>query len=246
MMVRIKKNSFLLILVWFMICCLGCGESEKEKPMVFIIKSPLINISEADFLDELDLKKAAYPYKISENPEEYNEMVIRLVNVLTEETLLLNAAVDYGVTVTQEEVKAAEDEIKKDYPDASFDKMLLENAISYSLWKKRLKTNLIIDKLIDQEIRSKIEITSDDLVEFYKKYNMEETQDPKKKNKEPKKEIDENELVSVFRMQKTEDVYQAWLKELELKYPIEINKEKLKSLLIDIDENGGSENEKNN
>ncbi|OGR12996.1 MAG: hypothetical protein A2277_18490 [Desulfobacterales bacterium RIFOXYA12_FULL_46_15] len=245
-MVLIKKNSFLLILLGLLLCCQGCGEPKKEKPVVFIIKSPLISISESDFLDELELKKAAYPYKITENPEEYNEMVISLINMLSEEALLLSAAVDLGVNVMEDEVKAAEDEFRKDYPEDGFDKMLLENAISYPLWKKRLKTNLIIDKLIDQEIRSKIEITSEELVEFYNKYNNEETQDLKKKNKEPKKTIDENELVSVLRMQKTEDVYGEWLKKLESKYLIEINKEKLRSLLIDIEKNGESENEKNN
>lgn len=242
----IKKIGFLFILFSFMLCCLSCGESEKEKPVVFLLKTPLIIISESDFLDELDLKKAAYPYNISENPAEYNEMVIQLVNMLSEETLLLSEAVDQGVNVTKEEIDAAEDEFKKDYPENGFDKILLENAISYSLWKKRLKTNLIIDKLIDQEIRSKIEITSEELVEFYSKYNMEEKEGPKNKNRESKRIIDENELVSVLRMQKTEDVYEAWLKGLELKYPIEINKEKLKSLLIDMEENGGSKNEKNN
>ncbi len=244
MIVLIKKSSFLSVLVLFIIVCMGCSEPEKEKPVVFIIKSRLISISESDFFDELDLKKSAYPYKITENPLEYNEMVMNLVNMLTEEVLLLSAAVDHGVVVTEDEVKAAEVEFKKDYPENSFDKMLLENAISYSLWKKRLKTNLIIDKLIDQEIRNKIEISSEELVEFYKKYNMEAAQDTKKKNKEPKKNIDENELVFVLRMQKMENEYQTWIKALELKYPVEINKDRLKSLLKNIEENRGSKNEK--
>ena len=241
----IKKRGFLLVMMLFMLCCPGCGEPEKEKPVVFLIKTPLVSLSEPDFLDELDLKKAAYPYSLDKDPAEYNEMVIQLVNMLSEEMLLLSAAADLGVTVTEMEVNAAEEEFKKDYPENSFDEMLLKNAIPYALWKKRLNKNLIIDKLIDQEIRNKIEITSEELVEFYSKYNMEETRDPKKKNKESQKIIDENELVSVLRMQKTENVYGAWLKELELKYPVEINKERLKSLLIVIEENEGNKNEKN-
>ena len=235
-----------MILLWFAFFFSGCTEPEKEKPIVFMIKSRLITISDSDFLDELDLKKAAYPYKITENPLEYNEMVMHLVNMLTEETLLLTAAADQGMAVTEDEVKIAEAEFKKEYPENGFDKMLLENAISYPLWKKRLKTNLIIDKLIDQEVRSKVEVSSEELVEFYNKYNMESVQDLKKKNKESQTTIDENELIFVLRMQKTEELYAEWLKGLELKYPVEINKEKLKSLLIDLEENEGSKNEKNN
>nr|NJM02434.1 hypothetical protein [Desulfobacula sp.] len=240
----IKKRNLVWILLLCLSCCLGCSEPEKEKPAAVMIKTPLISLSEPDFLEELDLKKSAYPYAIDKDPAEYNGMVIQLVNMLSEEMILLSAAGDLGVTVTETEVNAAEAEIKADYPENTFDEMLLKNAISYSLWKKRLKKNLIIDKLLDREIRHKVEITSEDLVEFYRKYNMEDPRDLKKKNKEPQKIIDENELVSILRMQKTEDAYEAWLKELELKYPVEINKEALKPLLIDIDEKEENNNEK--
>lgn len=239
-----KKRNWVWILLLCLACCLGCGEPEKEKPAVVMIQTPLISLVEPDFLEELDLKKSAYPYAVDKNPAEYNEMVIQLVNMLSEEMVLLSAAAELGVTVTETEMNAAEGEIKKDYPEKGFDEMLLKNAISYSLWKKRLKNNMIIDKLLDREIRNKVEITSEELVEFYSRYNMDDSQDPKKKNKEPRDAIDENELVSILRMQKTEDAYEAWLKELELKYPVEINKERLKSLLIDIEEKEEDNNEK--
>jgi hypothetical protein len=239
----IKKSRFILILAVFMLSGLSCGEPEKEKPMEFLLKSSLISVSESDFLDELDLKKAAYPYTLDKNPAEYNETVIELVNMLSEEILLLSAAVDLGVTVTDMEVAAAEAEFREDYPENTFEAMLLENAISYPLWKKRLKKNLIMDRLIDQEIRHKIEITSEELVEFYSKY-IEENQVPKNSNKEPPlKKMDETELIAVLRLQKTERVYGDWIRALELKYPIEINKEKLKAVLIE--ENEGNKNEEN-
>lgn len=241
---RVDHKCFLWALLGLILCCQSCGEPEKESPVAVIIKSPVISVSEEEFLDELELKKAAYPYKITEKPEEYNELVISLVNTLTEELLLLTAALELGVDVVENEVKMAEDEVKKEYPENGFDQMLMEKAIPYPLWKKRLKTDLIINKLIDQEIKNKVEITSDDLVEFYRKYNAEDKQDSKKKQKESKKPIDENELVSVLRRQKTEEVYGKWLQDLEAKYPIEINMEKIKSLLIDIEKNGGSKNEK--
>jgi hypothetical protein len=242
--VKLDKSRLILILAVFMLAGVSCGGPEKEKPIEFLLKSSLISVSESDFLDELDLKKAAYPYTLDKNPAEYNQTVIELVNMLSEEILLLSAAADLGVTVTDMEVAAAEAEFREDYPENTFEAMLLENAVPYPLWKKRLKKNLIIDKLIDQEIRHKIEITSEELVEFYRKY-LQETRDPKNSNKESLKKMDETELVSVLRLQKTEKVYGDWIKALELKYPIEINKERLKSMLIDIEENKGNKNEKN-
>lgn len=236
------KTSFLFCaIIYSSVFLTACSKPEKEKPPEFLIKTTAMMISAEDFSEELDLKKAAYPYNISENPEEYNEMVIYLVKMLSEEIVLLNAAADKGITVTDQEVQSAEDELKKDYPENSFDQMLLENAISYSLWEKRFKKNMIIDKLIDQELRKKIEITSQDIVEFYKKNKDAQNHDPDNKTFE-----NEKELVSRLRMQKAQDHYDEWMQQLEQNYPVEVNNEKLKTFLIDTEKSEGSKNEKQN
>lgn len=62
------------------------------------------------------LKKVAYPYNINKNPVEYNEMVMALAADLSLEIVLLSAAADKGVIVTDMEIDLAEKEFKKDYP----------------------------------------------------------------------------------------------------------------------------------
>jgi len=225
---------------------MGCSEPEKEKAPEFLLKTPSMIITTGDFLEELDLKRAAYPYNIYENPAEYNEMVIHLVKMLSEEIILLSAAADKGVIVTEQEVVSAEEEFKKDYPEDSFNQILLENAISYSFWKKRFKKNMIMDELIDQELKKKIEITSRDLKEFYNKHHIADANDPDNNTFVLKKIENENELVYRLRMQKAQDHYDVWIQQLENDYPVEINKEKLKTFLIDIEKSEGSENEKEN
>ena len=214
----------------------GCGEPEEEKNTQYLIKTPLKVITSSDFLEELDLKRAAYSYNIDENPAEYNEMVIDLVKMLSEEIILLSAAADKGIIISDQDVDLAEDEFKKDYPEDSFEQILLKNAISYSLWKKRFRKNMIIDKLIDQELRQKIQITSRDIVEFYKTYHSDDKTGEKTKNET------EKELVKRLRLQKTQDHYGQWIHELGNVYPVEINKEQLKSFLIDITQSKGKEN----
>jgi hypothetical protein len=221
---------------------MGCSEPEKEKIPQYLIKTPLMIITNSDFLEELDLKKAAYPFNIDENATEYNEMVIHLVKMLSEEIILLSAAADKEVIVTDQDVELAEEEFKKDYPEDSFDQILLKNAISYSFWKKRFKKNMIIDKLFDQELKQKIEITSRDIVEFYKNYHRADTRKTNNKAGSFKKDVTEKELLTRIRMQKTQDYYDEWIQLLENDYPVEINKEKLKNFLIDIEETKGSEN----
>jgi len=236
---------------WVFICgaifLVGCKGPEKLTGPLLLIKTESMIVTNSDFLEELDLKRTAYPYDIEKNPTAYNEMVMDLVQMLSSEALLLSAAADKGVNVTDQEVGAAEDEFRKEYPDDSFEQNLLKNAISYSLWKKRFKKKMIIDKLIDQELKQKVEITLQDIMEFYKKNNIADIP----KNDEKALGLNhietEKKLVSHLRLQKAQDNYDEWIQQLSKEYPVQINTEILKNfLLIDTGKSEDSKNEKEN
>lgn len=243
------KYFFQKSVICSLICCIigltGCGESEKKTGTQFLIRTPLISVSSLDFSEELDRKKAAYPYDIKENPVEYNDMVIHLVKIISHEIVLLSAAADKEINITEQEAASAEKEFKKEYPEDSFDQILLEEAISYPLWKKRFKKNMIIEKLIDQELKEKIEITPRDIVEFYNN-NVENKQDSNDNATLVNKIENERELVARLRTQKTQKKYSDWIQNLYNAYPIEIDEDKLKSFLKDIKKNREYKNEKEN
>jgi len=225
---------------------MGCKGPEKEIDAPFLIKTASMIITRSEFSEELDLKRAAYPYDIDKAPAEYNEMVMDLVQALSEEILLVSAALDMGVVVTDQEVQSAEDEFKKAYPEDSFEQLLLENAISYPFWKKRFKRKMIMDKFIDQELKEKVEITSQDMKVFYKKHHVDETQ-KKDGNTLGLKQIEnEEELVSRLRLQNAQDHYDEWIQQLWADYPVQINREKLKMFLIDTETSEEKDNEKEN
>ncbi len=276
----------------------GCAEPETKTKTQYLIQTQILHISSMGFSQELELKKSAYPYDIKKNPNEYNGMVISLVKMLSEEIVLLSAAADKQIFVTDQEVLLAQKEFKKDYSKDSFEpnslelnslepdsldqdnfepdsfesdsfesdssepdrleQILLENAISYSFWEKRFKKNMIMEKLIDQELKQKLEITPQDIVQFYKTYNklaidsennptvLNEIADEKELNEKDlnekelnekelnEKELNEKDLISRLRMQKTQEKYYEWIQNLYQAYPVEINKDKLKNFLIDI------------
>ena len=239
------QKSFICSLICCIIVLSGCGESEEKTVTQFLIRTSLITVSSLDFSEELDRKRAAYPYSIKENPVEYNDMVIHLVKTISHETVLLSAAADKKIIITDQEAAAAEKEFKKEYPEDSFDQILLEEAISYSLWKKRFKKNMIIEKLIDQELKEKIEITPRDIVEFYNN-NFVTNQDLKDNSTVSNKIENERELVARLRIQKTQEKYNGWIQSLYNTYPVEINEDKLKSFLIDTKKNRKYKNEKEN
>ena len=99
---------------------------------------------------------------------------------------------------------------------------------------------MIMEKLIEQELEAKIEITSQDIVAFYQKHGAQNLNAADKEGNSITNFQDEKLLVSRLRMQKTQDSYEEWVKTLWEEYPVEIDKEKLKTFLIDIDTSKGS------
>ncbi len=239
------KTCFVLPVLLLALLCsgpAGCGKNERTARPDYVLKTRLIIVTPHDFSEELDLKKAGYPYNIIEDPEAYNEMVMSLADDLSQEIVLLSAAMDKGITVSDLQLEAAVKKFRQDYPADSFNQILLENAISYDFWKKRFRKDMIIDRLIDTDLRKKINISSDDIVEFYKNHMTSSARESGKLNRLEQ----EKQLVSRLRQKKAQDQYETWLAGLEKQYPVEIDMKQLKHFLMGIKKLKGNENEKEN
>jgi hypothetical protein len=219
--IRIRICFFLLFGLFFLSVA-GCTDESGTPMPEFVIKVGSNMVLSGEFAEKLDLKLAAYPYDLKENPAEYNQMILDLVFVLSEENVLLAGAGEIGIVVTDSERAAAEAFYREDYPDESFDQMLLENAISYQSWKRMLKNDLMIEKFIQLELKDKIEITSDDVVSFYARHKGQESL------------VDEKQLISQLRLEKSEQSYGEWIRGLKNRYPVEINQKALTVFLIDL------------
>jgi hypothetical protein len=201
------------------LCLWGCRPTDDgaDKPETWFLRSGSFILSPEEFNEELELKKAAYSYDIQDDPYAYNEMVIDLVSSLSDDLRFFQLASDKQIQVTASEVEQAETEFKKDYPEDSFNQLLLENAISYSLWKKRFRRNLLIDKVIQQELVEKIEISPDDIYEFYQQEHI--------------GDVNENQLIERLRRDKSQHQYDEWIQQLMEIYPVDINTDLLKTVL---------------
>ena len=221
------NKTFLNIVIVLCLLFPGCSNTDNQTKMdAYVLKSGDIIITSSQFTEELELKKVGYSYNIKDNPTEYNKIVMQAVKDLSEEIVLLHTAREKGIFISDAELNKAEQIFLKDYPDDTFKNMLLKNAIEYSFWKKRFKNQLIIDQLIQKELREKIIIRTEDVVDFYDKYKS-----------EGKKDLSENELIGQLREQKTEEKYSNWIDKAIVKYPVDINKEELKKFLIGLDKN---------
>jgi hypothetical protein len=198
----------------------GCGQEETDLGKEVLIRVNDRTMTVLDFNTAFEFAKTAYDHNIAQQPENLRKAKLRLLNELTVEMVLLERAEDRGIGITAAELEKAISEIKSDYPEGEFETTLLEYAIPYESWKKRLKTRLIMEKVIREELGRRINITADDISEFYEhNYKNRRLESGPAQSAEDINEA----IVKRLRREKTEETYNSWIEELKGKYEIEIN-----------------------
>ena len=136
------------------------------------------------------------------------------------EMIILERAEELGLDITDKEVEEAAAEIKKDYPEDTFEKTLLEFAVSYESWKTRLRNRLLMEKVVNSELKDQIVINPEDIANYYKKnFNTKEPESDQTANVDDINEM----IIKHLRREKTEEAYKKWIKKLKQQYSIEIN-----------------------
>ena len=198
----------------------ACQQNEADPGKEFLIRVDDRVMTVLDFNNAFEIARIAYENEIKQHPEELKKAQIRLLNQLTVEMILLERAEELGVGITDAEFENAVSAIKSDYPEGEFEKTLLEFAVSYDSWKDRLKNRLILEKVIEEELKNRINITPEDISEFYQK-NYEGKEEEAAQDKKTE-DINET-IVKQLRRQKAEETYNAWIEDLKRQYKVEIN-----------------------
>jgi len=208
----------------------ACSPSKPGPEESVLIRVADRTVTVAEFQQALEVAKAAYPHNTIQNPEDYREAQLRLLNQMTEELILLERAEELNVTISQEEVERTIAEIKADYPDDVFEDMLLEYAVSYKAWKEGLRTRLLMEKLVEQELSHQIAITPEEIAKYYRKHYGEDAGTPGQEMTDHSRQIDEI-IVKQLRRQKIEKAYKDWIEEIQRHYSIEIDQDHWEQIL---------------
>ena len=93
------------------------------------------------------------------------------LEALIEEKIMLIRAEKLGLKVTDEELKKRVEEIKKDYSNENFAQVFGGEKVDYKIWSEELRKRLLLEKLVDQEVNSKIAITDEEIAMAYYQAN---------------------------------------------------------------------------
>lgn len=225
MIIYIYKYVLIIIGTLLTVCILtGCKDSGEdflsESGDEYLIRVQNSVVRLHDFNVAFENLEAIYPINALQDDFVLKEARIRLFNQLMEEMILAERAKELNLKISDAELENAISNIKKDYPDNNFDLIFIQNAISYNLWKKELKSRLLMEKVIKKDLVNKVNITSDNISNYYEEYYKgnrlssnfhEEGNDLNKK------------IIKHLRRQKAEKAYKEWIGHLKQEYTIEIN-----------------------
>jgi hypothetical protein len=121
------------------------------------------SVSVGEFREALDMAKSAYPPSSLQSPEGQRALCRRVLRETIERVILEDTASDLGLRVTDKELHDAVSKIEGDYSDEEFERMLMENAVSFTLWKEHLRQRLLMNKVVDTILGPPPEATVDEL-----------------------------------------------------------------------------------
>ena len=105
--------------------------------------------------------------------EQAETLRLNILKQLVDNEILMQRAEKLGLLATDEEVNAKLAEIKAPFSQEDFDKRLATRNITLADFKADLRRSITVDKVLNKEITSKINITDADITNYYNEHKAE-------------------------------------------------------------------------
>lgn len=105
--------------------------------------------------------------------EQGDNLRLSILRELINNEILMQRAEKLGLLATDEEVDGKVNEAKAPYTQEQFDARLKERGITMDDFRRDLRRSITIDKVINKEITSKINVTDSDISAYYNQHKAE-------------------------------------------------------------------------
>jgi peptidyl-prolyl cis-trans isomerase SurA len=105
--------------------------------------------------------------------EQADTLRLNILKQLVDNEILMQRAEKLGLLATDDEVNAKLAEIKAPFSQADFDKRLEQRNITLADFKADLRRSITVDKVLNKEVTSKINISDDDITNYYNQHKAE-------------------------------------------------------------------------
>jgi peptidyl-prolyl cis-trans isomerase C len=105
--------------------------------------------------------------------DERQELERDFLTQLVDHELTLAESRRRGLVIPPEQLVAAVDELRRDYPPGEFEAMLQERGLTLAEWQTELTQNLMLDKLIDQVVGERGQVSEQAIDAYYAEHRAE-------------------------------------------------------------------------
>ena len=107
------------------------------------------------------------------NSDSYLWLKTDALNVVIQNTLFRQEAGKREIALTLEEIEEVIRRAKDGYAENTFKKYLEIQNISPAEWENDLKNNLLVKKLIDKRVNSKVSVNDEELRKYFEEHEKE-------------------------------------------------------------------------
>lgn len=170
---QMKYSSIVAGLVIAMAVSVFTPESEAGvmiDRVVAVVNDDVITMSELQKEIAVRAQEIRSSQKGKERETELSRLNKDILNLMVERHLQLDFAKKRGISVSDEEVKAAIEDIKK---KNGFDDEALLNALeaknmTFGEYRKTMREEIIVNKLVYREVKSRLTVTESEIAAYYK------------------------------------------------------------------------------
>jgi peptidyl-prolyl cis-trans isomerase SurA len=98
---------------------------------------------------------------------------LNILRQLIDDEIVIRRAEKLGLLATDEEVDRKYNEIKSPYTQEEFDQRLKERKITVEDFKRDIRRSITVDKVMNKEVSSKINVTDQDITGYYSAHKAE-------------------------------------------------------------------------
>jgi peptidyl-prolyl cis-trans isomerase SurA len=99
--------------------------------------------------------------------EQATALRLNILHQLIDDEILMRRAEKLGLLATDEEVDRKYNEIKSPFTQEEFDKRLKEKKITLTDFKRDIRRSITVDKVMNKEVSSKINVTDQDINDYF-------------------------------------------------------------------------------
>jgi peptidyl-prolyl cis-trans isomerase SurA len=165
------RTAWIVLATVVAVTCMGVGCKGKQGSDDVWAKVNGKKISRTEVEKYYTNQTAGAPQKPSE--EQADSLKLSILRELIDNEILMQRAEKLGLLATDEEVDGKLNEVKSPYTKEEFDRRMQERKITIDDFKRDLRRSLTVDKVLNKEITSKINISDADITAYYNAHKAE-------------------------------------------------------------------------